>query len=785
MYVAGEGRLTGIDELRRRNEALEERISRLTAAILRVSASLNLDTVLQEIVDSARALTGARYGFIMTMDDRGRLQELVSSGLSEEELDRVLDWPDGPRLYQHLRGLSRPLRVADLPRYLESLGLAPNTWRSTTMQATPMHHRGVHVGSFFLDNKEGDQEFTDADEETLVLFASQAAVAIANARAYRDEHLARAGLEALIDTSPVGVAVLDARTAEFTVFNREARALGERLGPVLADVLEGMTCRFSDGRAIVLGEYPLTEQLGRAERIRAEEVEFVVPDGRSVKALINSTPVCGKDGEVESVIVTAQDLAPLEKLERSRTEFLSLVSHELRAPLTSIKGASTTLLTASPELDPAEQREFVRIIDEQADQMRGLIGDLLDTGRIDSGTLSIRPEPSGLGALVDRARNAFLSGGGRHAVLIDLPSDLPPVMADRRRIVQVLSNLLTNAARHSPESSPIRIEAVGDGVHVAISVSDEGRGVAPERLPYLFSKHARGDGQDAAVRHGLGLAICKGLVEAQGGRIRADSAGVGRGACFTFTVPIAEETPSGWGHGAAADEAPEERESTRILVVDDDPRTLRFVRDALSRAGYAPLVTGDPLNLPRLIRTERPALVLLDLVLPERDGIELMEQLPELSDLPVIFISGYNRDETMARALEAGAADYIVKPFSPTELVARVRATLRGRAEADPFVSSELRIRYDRREVTLAGREVELTATEFELLRVLSVNAGRVVTTDTLLRRIWNRPGGSDSEPVRTFVKKLRRKLGDDAARPVYIFTERGVGYRMAEAGEG
>ncbi len=785
MYITGEGRLNDIDELRCRNEALQERISRLTAAILRVSASLNLDTVLQEIVDSARALTGARYGFIMTMDDRGRLRELVSSGLSKEELNRVLDWPDGPRLYQHLRSLSRPLRVADLPRYLESLGLAPNTWRSRTMQATPLHHRGVHVGSFFLDNKEGDQGFTDADEETLVLFASQAAVAIANARAYRDEHLARVGLEALIDISPVGVAVLDARTAEFTVFNREARALGERLGPVLADVLEGMTCRFSDGRAIVLGEYPLAEQLGRAERIRAEEVEFVVPDGRSVKALINSTPVRGKDGEVESVIVTAQDLAPLEKLERSRTEFLSLVSHELRAPLTSIKGASTTLLTASPELDPAEQREFVRIIDEQADQMRGLIGDLLDTGRIDSGTLSIRPEPSGLGALVDRARNAFLSGGGRHAVLIDLPSDLPPVMADRRRIVQVLSNLLTNAARHSPESSPIRIEAMGDGVHVAISVSDEGRGVAPERLPYLFSKHARGDGQDAAVRHGLGLAICKGLVEAQGGRIRADSAGVGRGACFTFTVPIAEETPSGWGHGAAVDEAPEERESTRILVVDDDPRTLRFVRNVLSRAGYAPLVTGDPLNLPRLIRTEKPALVLLDLVLPERDGIELMEQLPELSDLPVIFISGYNRDETMARALEAGAADYIVKPFSPTELVARVRATLRGRAEADPFVSGELRIRYDRREVTLAGREVELTATEFELLRVLSVNAGRVVTTPTLLRRIWNRPGGSDSEPVRTFVKKLRRKLGDAAANPVYIFTERGVGYRMAEAGEG
>ena len=776
--------MTRIEELRRRNEALRDRTSRLTAAILRVNATLDIDAVVQEIVESARELTGARYGVITTIGDRGQIQDFVCSGLSPEELRRMLKWPEGPRFHEHHRILARPLRVADLPGYLQSLGFAPHTWRANTLQVTPMYHRGEQVGHFFLADKEGEQEFTGEDEETLMLFASQAAMAIANARVYRHERRARANLEALIDTSPVGVVVLDARTAEFTVFNREARALGERLGPMLADVLEGMTCRFSDGRVVVLGECPLAEQLGSARRIRAEEVEFSVSDGRSIRALINATPVRGEDGEIESVIVTAQDLAPLEELERSRTEFLSLVSHELRSPLTSIKGASTTLLTASPELDPAEQREFVRIIDEQADQMRGLIGDLLEAGRIDSGTLSIRPEPSGLGALVDRARNTFLSGGGRHTILIDLPADLPPVMADRRRIVQVLNNLFTNAARHSPESSTIRVEAVRDGGHVAISVADQGRGVAPERLPFLFRKRTRGGGEDEAVRYGLGLAICKGLVEAHGGRIRAESTGPEQGARFTFTVPVIGQTPVGPGRGSS-NESPKGRERTRILVVDDDPQTLRFARHALSRAGYAPLVTGDPAELPRLIRIEQPALVLLDLLLPGADGIELMEQIPELSDLPVIFISAYSRDETIARALEAGAADYIVKPFSPTELVARVRTTLRGRAEAEPFVSGELRIRYDRREVSLAGCRVELTATEYELLRLLSLNAGRVVTTETLLRRIWNRGRGGNSEPVRTFVKKLRRKLGDDPARPVHIFTERGVGYRMAEAGEG
>ena len=154
----------------------------------------------------------------------------------------------------------------------------------------------------------------------------------------------------------------------------------------------------------------------------------------------------------------------------------------------------------------------------------------------------------------------------------------------------------------------------------------------------------------------------------------------GRGATVTFTLPVAGEPrrPA----AARPPRRPATGEAARILVVDDDPRTLRFVRDALTRAGYAPLVTGEPQELDHLIRSEKPQLVLLDLMLPGADGIELMRQVPELVDLPVIFISGYGRDETVAAALKSGAADYIVKPFSPTELVARVRAALRRHERA-------------------------------------------------------------------------------------------------------
>ena len=420
------------------------------------------------------------------------------------------------------------------------------------------------------------------------------------------------------------------------------------------------------------------------------------------RTLINATPIPAEGDAIGSVVVTVQDLAPLDEIERMRTEFLGLVSHELREPLAAIKGSAVTLLEEASALDPAEMREFHHLIVEQADHMRGLIGDLLNAGRIEAGTLSVAPEPSEVADLVERARSTFLSGGARHGVLIDLPPDLPRVMTDRRRIVQVLNNLLSNAARHALESSAIRISAVREDAHVAVSVSDEGRGLAPERLAHLFRKHIppeSGGPGGKTPGQGLGFAICKGLVEAHGRRVHAESAGPGRGTTIVFTVPVADEAGAAPGPPRPSREG---AEPDRILVVDDDPRTLRLVRDALSAEGYAPVVTGDHHELARILRVERPALAVLDLVLPGTDGIELMGQIPELSDLPVIFISAYGRDETVARALDAGAADYIVKPFSPTELTARVRAALRRRQRPAPFVLGELAIDYESRRVTVA-----------------------------------------------------------------------------------
>ena len=230
--------------------------------------------------------------------------------------------------------------------------------------------------------------------------------------------------------------------------------------------------------------------------MRVEEIVISVPGGRSITTLVNATPVLSEEGDVESFVVTLQDTTPLDELERLRADFLAMVSHELRTPLASVKGSVTTLLDHSATLDPAEARQFHWIIDQQTDRMRELIGDLLDVARIETGTLPVDPQPVDLDALLDQARNAFASSGGRHHVSFGLPPDLPWVMADGMRVVQVLANLLSNAARHSPESACIRVSAERDGVYVAVSVADEGQGMPTGLLPHLFRRFSRIDGDE-------------------------------------------------------------------------------------------------------------------------------------------------------------------------------------------------------------------------------------------------------------------------------------------------
>ncbi len=773
---------------------LRDRLSRLSDASLRVNESLDLEDVLQGVLDSARTLTDARYVVITTLDDEGRIEELRASGLTAEETRGLWEVPEGEQFFEYLSAMAEPLRVPDLGSHARALGL--NELRTpvhiSSFLAVPLRHRGVNVGNIHLGKEEPGQEFSREDEETLVMFASQVALVVANARRHRDEQRAKTGLETLIETSPVGVVVFDATKGSPVSFNREAtRIVGGLINhdQTTEQLTEVLTVRRADGSEFSLTEFPLAEVLTTTKAVRAEEIVLAMPEGRSISVLLNATPIRSDGGAVDSVVVTIQDMTPLEEMERLRAEFLGMVSHQLRLPLTSIWGSVMAMLEDTEDLDPAETRQFLRIILDQVGSMRNLIGDLLDVARIETGALHINPEPAEVAALVDRARTNFLSSGSRNNLDIDLAPDLPLVMADRRRVVQVFGNLLADAARHSPESSTIGVTAARDGLYIKVSVADEGRGIPIERLPHLFRRLSRQQDDDPGGNTGLGLAICKGIVEAHGGRIRAESDGPGLGARFVFTLPVVEEAPADRVR-PAIDPQQQTSAGETILVVDDDPQTLRYVRRVLADAGYNPVVIADPEEVILAMEETPPDLALLDMVLPDTDGIAVMRDVLSVADVPVIFISAYGRDPVVARAFEAGADDYVVKPFSPTELVARVRSALRRRAGSyqsqapEPYAYGDLYIDYAERRVTLAGRVVQLRAKEYQLLYELSVNAGGVVTHDELLRRIWGAKRPDNLRALRTHLSQIRRKIGEDASNPTYFFAEPRIGYRMPKEGD-
>ena len=784
-----------VEALRREAGALRERFSRLSAASLRIGDTMDFDSVLQETVDSARALISARLGAIVTLDGSANVEELFTSGVTPEQSREFHGMSRRHELLAYLTTIRRPLRVPDLAGRMQAAGFPPQHPAVRTFLGVPIRHREEHIGNFFLAEKEGGSEFTAEDEETLMMFASQAGMVITNAHRYREERRAKSDLEALVSTSPVGVLVFDAKTFDVVSLNNETRRLVGSIsgsGRDLDHILKVVSLQRTDGTEIPRKELPTARAVRSGETVRAEDIVIVLPDGTRIPTLVNATPIFSDDGEVASVVATVQDMTPREELERLRSDFLGMVSHELRAPLAAIKGSAATLLGSTSPIDPAETRQFFRIVDQQADHMRGLINDLLDLSRVEAGALSVTPESTDLADVVEQARIMFLSAGAHNDVQVEMAPALPRVSADRERMIQVIHNVLSNASKYSPAASTIRVSASLDGVHVAIAISDEGEGVSPEDLPGLFTKFSRLHDEDGRQipGAGLGLAICKGIVEAHGGRIWAESDGPGLGMRVTFTVPIApgaaedpeagpEPHPAQLGHASG--------ENARVLVLDDDPYFLRYVRRTLSDAGFSPIVTGDPNELERLLTRRAPDLVLLDLILPGTDGFALMESIPALKTVPVIFVSGHAGDQYVARALDTGADDYITKPFSPTELVARVRAALRKRTVAErvedraPLRLGDLTIDYAQRSVTVAGNPVDLTATEYKLLCELSANPGRVLTHDQLMKSVWGPEYGGDTQLVRSFVKSLRQKLADDAKQPAYIFTVPRVGYRLAK----
>ena len=791
--------LTEVDRLKREAESLRSRLAKLNEASLGIAGSLEIDKVLQAIIDASRLLTGARYGAILTFDDSGGLEHFFVSGITPEQRRRMDYTPQGLGILGYLSEVEGPLRLSEIAAHPRSIGFPENHPPMKSFLGISMRHEGKHIGNIYLTEKEGGGDFTAEDEESLTMFASQGAASIANSRAHRAATSARADLEALLDISPVAVLVFDAKTRDLLSLNPEARRIIHDVqapGRSMKAILGVLTLRRPNGQDIPLDELPTERAISTGETVRAEEIVLHLPDGKAIRVLCNAAPIRGENGEIVSVAVTLQDLTPLEDLERVRAEFLDIVGNELRNPLTSIKGAVTTVLNSSFALDPVDTRQYIRIVDQQVDRMSTLVGNLLDVSRVETGTLSLNTGPVDLSDLFQEARRTFLARGARTIITIDTPPRLPMVIADRRRIMQVLVNLLSNASVHSPDWSEVTVSASVDDLHVVVSVADEGAGIAPERLPHIFRKYSGfehqhfDDGGTPSTNENLALAISRGIIETHGGRIWAESEGLGFGATFSFTIPVTDERVSAPATPSLAPAPPPGPRrgvnvQEKVLVVDSERRMLRLVHGSLLEAGYASITTGDPADVVHLVKTQSPDLAVLNRTLDIAEGVELIRRVVDVSAIPVIVMSDRDGDEFITQAFQAGAEDYIVKPFSPEELVARIKALLRKRAalvqtrSETPFVLGEMTIDYAESRVSMGGRRVQLTPTEYRLLRELSKNAGNVLTHGHLLRRIWGDDHSEDTQVVRTFVKNLRRKLGDRANSPTYILTVPPMGYRM------
>jgi len=381
----------------------------------------------------------------------------------------------------------------------------------------------------------------------------------------------------------------------------------------------------------------------------------------------------------------------LQELDKMKDSFLSTVSHELRTPLTSIKSFAEILLTY--DSDPETQNEFLNIINDESDRLTRLINDFLDLSKIESGRIEWQTTIVEMPLVIEQAVNAAdaLAKKMNLTVDVDLEPDLPAVWGDRDRFVQVVTNLISNATKFTPEGGNIWIKAEtveGDGsgeAHgmVEFSVTDNGRGIATEDQEAIFQKFTQiGDTlRDKPPGTGLGLAICREILEHYDGKIWVESE-LDKGSTFFFILPIA--SVAGAEETGVEVEGPEEEEGlmveprigNTILVVDDEINIRRFLSHELSRKGYNVIEAGGGKETIEMARKYLPDLITLDVMLPDISGFDVTVTLkddPTTRNIPILIISVLEEKE---KAFRVGANDYVTKPFNGEILLQKIAALL-------------------------------------------------------------------------------------------------------------
>ncbi len=514
---------------------------------------------------------------------------------------------------------------------------------------------------------------------------------------------------------------------------------------------------------------------------------------------VRSFPVQDTMGRLLGRGVLFDDVTLEHAAAEERDEKLALAAHEFKTPLAIIKGCATTLLGGSARWDQAMQREMLQMIDTQADQLHDVLNTLLDVWRLDAGVqlhLSQIHLPKLLQHVVEHRRRTTPT----HYFTLHTAHETVEVMCDAMRVEQAVHHVLNNAVRYSPANSTVTVGVEVNEIEVRIAISDEGAGIAPEHLDRIFERFYRiAQREGNAHASGLGLAAARATIEAHGGRIWADSAGVGSGSTIYFTLPftprplaLAQNVSTTQENSTPAVKHTmpfKQDRHTRVLLAEGDARMTRYLRSNLEEQQYRVQTVNHSVQFLRQLDLEEPDLVLLATRLADMSGVELLQRLREFSQAPVIVLTDHCDEDERVQLFDLGSDDVVVKPFGMKELLARIRAILRRQPATTArvtnqaiFTAGELMIDYSQHLVMIQGRPVQLSRTEYKLLSVLAQNAGMVVTHELLLEKVWGPEYSQDVDFIWVYISRLRRKIETDSRRPKYIVTVPDVGYKLAKS---
>ena len=420
---------------------------------------------------------------------------------------------------------------------------------------------------------------------------------------------------------------------------------------------------------------------------------LVSTDGFEHPVVDSGSSVTDENGDRIGAVLVFRDVSEqraarqaAERANRLKDEFLATVSHELRTPLNAVLGWTRMLRTGS--IATSAIPRAIDAIDRNADALANLVNDLLDVSRIVTGQLRLTPEPTDVAQLVRDAAEALGPSLAAKRIAIGTAIDsVPRLLVDANRLRQIVWNLLSNAIKFTPVGGEVSVRVHQDDAWVHIAVSDNGQGIAPDQLPYVFNRFWQADAAPTRTVGGLGLglAIVRHLAEAHAGTVKAESDGLGQGARFTVSLPLSaavEESLAGQAPATSPSSGALSLDGIHVVAVDDDADSLELIAEVLRRSGADVRTARLAVEALEACRDRMPEVLVADIGMPGMDGFALMRELrtgPSGSP-PALAVTAYAGERHRQAALEAGFLEHLEKPINPERLVAAVADIARRRA---------------------------------------------------------------------------------------------------------